>query len=357
LPIGVVQKTLQGFKVYSDSKSRQVFPFSIGSSEHALSAAAGGRSLLDLSTQLGINSQRHDGNAGWRFTWWPECAEATLVWLVVDEKSSVAQRPRLLGPDGELEDEITRGKPAAYLDSLKTTPDLDRWPVMIEVLANLEAGQTLMTDLNWRIANGRAGAKSRRYFVRNHLRYMWVLTFAESEVDRRRVMSLVSEFARRLRGDVGDRFAYWYSPELHPGGHGWHVNFFITQRVPHERLVDLWGHGFVWVTDFASTHRGPKGEPLGLCRSPREGWRRAAQYGCKYSQKDWSPEHVGRQNHRYELAQGFAPEVQKVMVPTRDQAETLVAELCAQAGPSRLTRWDSSEVADWARPPVRIWKW
>jgi hypothetical protein len=228
---------------------------------------------------------------------------------------------------------------------------------MLEVLNHLEAEQERLADLNWRISNGRAAAKSRRYFVRNRLRYMWVLTFAESQLDRRRVMSLVSEFARRLRGDLGERFAYWYSPELHPGGHGWHVNFFIPVRVAHERLTDLWGHGFVWVTDFASSHRGPKGEPLGLCRTPREGWRRAAQYGCKYSQKDWSPEHVGRLNHRYELAQGFRPEVQKLMVQNRDQAESLVAELCAQTGPSRVSRWDSSEVPDWARPPARIWKW
>ena len=51
----------------------------------------------------------------------------------------------------------------------------------------------------------------------------------------------------------------------------------------------------------------PKGEPLGLCREPRDGWRRAASYGCKYCQKDWSPEHVGRASHRYEVAQHFAP--------------------------------------------------
>lgn len=165
-------------------------------------------------------------------------------------------------------------------------------------------------DLNWQIANGRAASKSRRFFVANGLRYMWVLTFAESRHDRGQVMKLVSEFARSLRAvHGGKRFPYWYSPELHPGGHGWHVNLFIPFRIPHDTMNAAWGHGFVWVTDFASAQRGPHGEPLGLCRTPRDGMRRAAQYGCKYSQKDWSPEHVGPRNHRYEIAQGFKPAV------------------------------------------------
>lgn len=357
MPNGVVQKTLLGFKVYSNSQNLQVFPSSTGSTKHAQTTAAGGRSLLDLSTQLGINSHQPDGGSGWQFTHWPECSEATVVWLGDKGNAHIAERPRLLGPDGEPQDDVTLVKPVSYLEALKSSPNLDRSAVMLEVLSGLEIEQERLADLNWKIANGRAAAKSRRYFVRNQLRYMWVLTFAESQLDRRQVMSLVSEFARRLRADLGERFPYWYSPELHPGGHGWHVNFFIPQRLRVERVIDLWGHGFVWVTDFASSPRGPKGEPLGLCRTPREGWRRAAQYGCKYSQKDWSPDHVGRLNHRYELAQGFKPEVQKLMVQTRDQAETMVAELCAQAGPSRVTRWDSSEVPDWDRPPARIWKW
>ena len=58
-------------------------------------------------------------------------------------------------------------------------------------------------------------------------------------------MALVAEFARRLRIDLGTSVAYWYSPELHPGGHGWHVNLFIAGRLDHARVGELWGHGFV----------------------------------------------------------------------------------------------------------------
>jgi hypothetical protein len=187
---------------------------------------------------------------------------------------------------------------------------------------------------------------------------MWVLTSAEGQFDRREMMTQVSEFARRLRTlHAGQSFPYWYSPELHPGGHGWHVNFFIAFRVPHDVFASTWGHGFVWVTDFASSMKGPKGEPLGLCRTPREGLRRAANYGCKYSQKDWSPEHVGPQNHRYEVAQGFAPTKESGWVRDPAHAEELVKFLVPVEERRSMQRWDSNDVADWTRPPIRTWRW
>ncbi|HEY5303023.1 MAG TPA: hypothetical protein VIJ86_03075 [Acidimicrobiales bacterium] len=171
-------------------------------------------------------------------------------------------------------------------------------------------------------------------------------------------MKLVSDFARRLRSMGDDTpFPYWYSPELHPEGHGWHVNLFIPFRVPHSVVELLWGYGFVWVTDFASSHRGPHGEPLGLCRTPREALRRAAQYGCKYSQKDWSPEHVERSNHRYEIAQGFTPEISSTWVRDPLEAEALIADLLPADGQYRLQTWDSNQDPDWTRVPVRTWRW
>lgn len=212
--------------------------------------------------------------------------------------------------------------------------------------------------LLWQIANGRAGTRSRRYFVTNELRYMWVLTFAEGRTDRRQVMAEVAEFARRLRvAHEGEKHPYWYSPELHPGGHGWHVNFFISSRVAHAEIEEMWGHGFVWVTDFATSMKGPKGEPLGLCRTPREGLRRAANYGCKYAQKDWSPEHVGAQNHRYEVAQGFAPKRESGWIEGPLEAEALIQFLVPAEEQRWMKRWNSDDEAEWNRPPIRTWRW
>jgi hypothetical protein len=278
-------------------------------------AAEGGRSLVHLRTQLVKPRQRYVQTSGWKFTLWPDCGEASLVIV-----TSGSNRSGGLGDRPAASDEV-----AQY---------------------------------HWQIANGRAGTRSRRYFVVNKLRYMWVLTFAAERRQRREVMVQMSEFARRLRTlHNGQSFPYWYSPELHPGGHGWHVNFFIPFRVPHHVFAALWGHGFVWVTDFASSMKGPKGEPLGLSRTPREGLRRAAHYGCKYSQKDWSPEHVGPQNHRYEVAQGFAPKKESGWVRDPTHAEELVKLLVPAEDQRLMQHWDSNDVADWTRPPIKTWRW
>ena len=275
----------------------------------------GERSLLDLRTQLVKPKRRPIQDSGWKFTYWPDCGEASLV---IVTSGSVGRR------------------------SLGDRPEVT------------EAA----TLFHWQIANGRAASRSRRYFVVNRLRYMWVLTFAADQRDRREVTTHVSEFARRLRTlQNGETFPYWYSPELHPGGHGWHVNFFIPFRVPHEIFASTWGHGFVWVTDFAASHCGPKGEPLGLCRTPREGLRRAAHYGCKYSQKDWSPEHVGPQNHRYEVAQGFAAKPISQWVAHPNEAEELVMSHVPDVEKRFIHRWDSNDVPDWLRPPIKTWRW
>ena len=272
-------------------------------------------SLLDKRTQLVNPRRKQNQDSGWKFTSWPSCGEASLV--IVTSGSSRSR-------GGERDREKSEGE-----------------------IAN-----------HWQIANGRAGTRSRRYFVTNRLRYMWVLTFAAEQRDRREVMAQVSAFARRLRTLNDDQvFPYWYSPELHPQGHGWHVNLFVPFRIGHSKVADLWGHGFVWVTDFATAMRDPKGEPLGLCRTPREGLRRAANYGCKYAQKDWSPEHVGALNHRYEVAQGFAPWQESLWVDGPAAAEILVASLVTPEELRWLKRWNSDDEAEWNRPPIRTWRW
>jgi hypothetical protein len=85
--------------------------------------------------------------------------------------------------------------------------------------------------------------------------------------------------------------------------------------------------------------------------------RRAAQYGCKYSQKDWSPEHVGPRNHRYEIAQGFKPTLSSSWVRDPVEAEGIVIDLLARAESPLLKAWDSNQDPDWNRVPVKVWRW
>jgi hypothetical protein len=330
----------------------------------AAPAAAGGRSL-DLSTQLGELDPDCEQDSGWRFTAWPECAEASLVWLTPPSGLRMPRAWKREARERRPAAEPVSASPGALRMTRRGDVYLDeRWTMYDPAMANValdavrETVAAEQAALRWKQANGRAATKSRRYFVRNKLRYMWVLTFSAGQFERRHVMREVSEFARRLRSFLGGAaIAYWYSPELHPGGHGWHVNFFIAERVEHRLLEQVWGSGFVWVTDFAKSPRGPRGEPLGLCRSPREGWRRAAHYGCKYAQKDWSPEHIGPGNHRYEVAQGFAPTKVSQWVADLAEAEQLVASLVPSDGWGHMSVWDSNDSEDWTRPPVRTWRW
>ena len=128
--------------------------------------------------------------------------------------------------------------------------------------------------LNHERGNRRARVESWRYMVHNRLRYMWVLTFEEGRHGadgRAEVMQLVAAFIERLRSVTGP-LAYWYSPELHPGGHGSHVNLFIARRLKHGDMQMLWEHGFVWVSDWAKhdSVRMEGGSTLDCIRRRRE---------------------------------------------------------------------------------------
>jgi hypothetical protein len=188
--------------------------------------------------------------------------------------------------------------------------------------------------------------------VANRLRYMWVLTFAtglHGADGRRECMRQVAQFAERLRGDVG-RIVYWYSPELHPGGHGWHVNFFVARRLAHSHVERMWGHGFVWVKDWVQDTRV---RVQGVTFV--EALRLAAQYGCKYASKDWSEEVLAGGAHRYEVAQGFKPKAVSMRADSVGSALRFAASFFGGRHPDSI--WCSSESADWDGPPVWCVSW
>lgn len=197
----------------------------------------------------------------------------------------------------------------------------------------------------WRRANARARARSRRYMVHNRLRYMWVLTMAGEGLHgpegRRVMMARMATFIRRLRAEVGP-LPYWYSPELHPGGHGWHCNLFLPDRVRHADVERLWAGGYVWVSDWAE-HKRDQG------RTFIEAIRAGASYGSKYASKDWDAVQLAGRAHRYERAEGYDPPVVEVECWTLDQAQRLAV---GHLGiPSAI--WRSDDEDDWDGP--RCW--
>ena len=201
---------------------------------------------------------------------------------------------------------------------------------------------------NHRRKNRRATVESRRYMVSNRLRYMWVLTYEGTGLHgaegRAECMRQVAAFAERLSAKFGRR-AYWYSPELHPGGHGWHVNFFVARRLPHADIEELWGHGNVWVSDWTK-HRRVKGLGLPLVIAIRLG----AVYGCKYASKDWSEEVLAHHAHRYEVAEGFGPDEHADRFATLAEAFAMVRGLFGGAAPASV--WSSADSPDWDGPSV-----
>jgi hypothetical protein len=167
-------------------------------------------------------------------------------------------------------------------------------------------------------ANQRAKSEMSDYMVHNRLTMMWVLTNADElhgADGRKEMMARTAEFMRKLRKSHfrGRPFPYTYSPELHPGGHGWHCNVFLQRGYIDKKQMDrLWGHGNTWFTDFTvarEDHWGRKiarssgapSEPRGGVRSART----AASYASKYPQKDWDSDHLADGSHRYERSQGF----------------------------------------------------
>lgn len=202
-------------------------------------------------------------------------------------------------------------------------------------------------------ATKRAKGSARRYMVANWLRYMWVLTFPmpglHGAEGRAECMREVAAFAERLRVEFG-RQAYWYSPELHPGGHGWHVNFFIGRRIKHHHVERLWGHGHVWVKDWVKDSR-VKGLPVPLIVAVRLG----AIYGCKYASKDWSAEVLVDGAHRYEVAQGFQPDEHTERLATL--AEAMAFAHACFGGHLPDETWSSDQSEDWDAPPVYCLRW
>lgn len=217
----------------------------------------------------------------------------------------------------------------------------------------------------------RSRARMRRFMVQNRLTKMWVLTFAgeglHGDEGRQEAMRLVSLFMRRLRREFfrDRKFAYCFSPELHPGGHGWHINLFLKNvYIDKRQMQRVWAQGNVWYTDFTTDTEDWLGRRLGRvngtgggaalsARTARTGARRAASYAAKYGTKDWNNDQLFAPGvHRYEVSEGHQPKVEEFRVRTFDEAAALIA-----AHPSfgeLVYAVSSSEWDDYEGPPVTV---
>jgi hypothetical protein len=203
---------------------------------------------------------------------------------------------------------------------------------------------------NARRATRRAVSVSRRYIVANDLRYHLTLTFAEALQGRdgyREAMTRAAEHVSRWQRHVRRSFPYHLSAELHPGGHGWHVNVLVDERIDWSWHVENWRHGFVL--------KPKKWKGRGSGR--RAGARSAAAYACKYITKAVAHFEAGHFAglHRYEVGQGFQPIAVRRSFPTLGACERTL--LTVMGGDLPDLRLDSSGWVEYRGPPLQWWAW
>ena len=191
----------------------------------SLSASCRARTSLEYGTKL-VESRE----ARWRFVLYPEAAEGG-------------------GSSGSEATDPSRSKSLAY-DPERSAADAAR----------------------------RARRQLRRYCAANRLNRLGTLTYAGSgNHDPAALRVDLAEFFRKLRGAVGEPFAYLWAPEWHPGGHGLHAHFAVGRWIAQGDIRRAWGRGHVHIKLLGDlpVGSGTLGEA-----------RRAAHYLAKYVGKD-----------------------------------------------------------------------
>lgn len=186
----------------------------------------------------------------------------------------------------------------------------------------------------------RARSKLRRYAAANRLDRLIVLTYAEPEFDLAKCKRDVRLFVKRkLRGLVGPDMAYAVTWEQHKSG-AWHVNVLVNGYIRQPKLARAWGRGFVWIKKFKVARGG----------SGRDAARAAARYVAKYASKD--VEGFADGLHRYEVGQGFQPNVVRLYAGS---LAGLMEETGEETAPAYV--WRSIGDEDFTGPPVGFVMW
>jgi hypothetical protein len=183
----------------------------------------------------------------------------------------------------------------------------------------------------------RAKGRIRRYCSTHRLNRLGTLTFAGAGChDQRQLRTYVGEFFRQLRFGLGDKpFPYVWVPEWHTTDHGLHVHFAVGQYIPRSLIESAWPHGFVHIKLLGDlpVGSGPLGES-----------RKAAGYLSKYVAKSFLDTKRIDGLHRYDIAQGFTPSVERI---TGTSAFALIALASERFGAWPTYEWSSADEPDW----------
>jgi hypothetical protein len=193
----------------------------------------------------------------------------------------------------------------------------------------------------------RAKGKLRRYCAANRLNRLGTLTYRGTGChDQRQVRAHVGEFFRNLRTDLGGAaFAYAWVPEWHKTDHGLHLHFAVGRYIKRALIEAAWPHGFVHIKVIGNlpVGAGSLGEA-----------RKAAGYLSKYVAKSFEDAQRIDGLHRYDLAQGFAPKVERISGTSPDAVINAASE---RLGHRPILRWSSRDVPDWQGGPALWAQW
>jgi hypothetical protein len=190
----------------------------------------------------------------------------------------------------------------------------------------------------------RAKGKLRRYCAANRLNRLGTLTYRGTGChDQRQVRAHVGEFFRNLRVELnGDPIPYAWVPEWHKTDHGLHLHFAVGRFIKRALIEASWPHGFVHIKVIGDlpVGSGTLGEA-----------RKAAGYLSKYVAKSFADTNRIEGLHRYDLAQGFQPRVQRI---TGRSPDAVIGEASDLVGTAPIRRWSSADVPEWQGGPA-IW--
>ena len=205
-------------------------------------------------------------------------------------------------------------------------------------------GHALDSQRSAEEAARRARGRIRRYCAAHRLNRLGTLTFmGDGCHDQRQLRVYVGEFFRQLRLGLGDQtFPYVWVPEWHTTDHGLHVHFAVGRYVPRSLIESAWPHGFVHIKLLGDL-------PVGSGRLGEA--RKAAGYLSKYVAKSFMDEKRIQGLHRYDLAQGFKPKVERI---TGTSAYALIALASERFGAWPSYEWSSLEMPDW-RGGIAFW--
>lgn len=227
-------------------------------------------------------------------------------------------------------------------------PDLDALAFATEIGGHVPqgvAGESEPTRSELEAAR-RAKVKIRRYCAANRLNRFITLTYRPPGCrDQAAFRADIAAFFKVLRRELGGSdMPYMWVAEWHPGGHGLHAHAAVSRYISRGVLTRAWPHGFVHIKLIGDL-------PVGS--GAWEESRRCGRYLGKYVAKSLHGERWAGL-HRYEVAQGFQPQVEKIDGRTLDQVIDAASRLM---GRPPASVWKSTEQEDWDGPPCCALSW